>query len=251
MLQHAMSALTRRRYPGAGDTVSRWTVRRGGVPEGVDALLFLSVEELAINELREAFHHWVRTLTFPAKNGNLGKILDPRPAVRWRTGRATSDAGMHAKARDLIEELEPDLKKFLTAYAKDLSIRLRRRLEAEGAQARKQEDERYRTRQGEVSILIVENTLGKLEKEIAKLKMERSQGLLFQAAERLDAIDRSIQEKQEEVSRRKRHYEEVRAQLERERERILKVLLPRRHSMAGDAQVFPICIEVRLPGGST
>lgn len=250
MVQHAMSALTRRRYPGAGDTVSRWTVRLGGVPEGAEALLLLSVEELAVNELRETFHHWVRTLAFPVKNGNLGTILDPIPAVRWRTGRKTSDATMHAKARDLIEELEPDLKKFLAAYAKDLSGKLRDRLEAEGAQARKQEEERYRSRQGEVSTLIVENTLAKLEKEIAKLKMERSQGLLFQAAERLDAIDRSIQEKQEEVSRRKRHYEEVRLQLERERERILKVLLPRRHAMAGEAQVFPICIEVRLPGGS-
>ena len=109
----------------------------------------------------------------------------------------------------------------------------------------------YRSRQGEVSSLIVENTLAKLEREIGKLKAERSQGLLFEEAERLDAIDRSIQEKQEEVSRRKRHYEEVRAQLECERERILKYLLPKRHAMAGEAQVFPICIEVRLPGGPT
>jgi hypothetical protein len=139
----------------------------------------------------------------------------------------------------------------LAAYAKHLAAELRRQLEAEGIQARKQEEERYRSRQGEVSSLIVENTLAKLEREIGKLKAERSQGLLFEEAERLDAIDRSIQEKQEEVSRRKRHYEEVRAQLERERERILKYLLPKRHAMAGEAQVFPICIEVRLPGGPT
>ena len=65
----------------------------------------------------------------------------------------------------------------------------------------------------------------------------------------MEAIDRSIQEKQEEIARRTRHYEEVRAQLERERERVLKHLLPRRHAMAGAAQVFPVCVEVRLPGG--
>ena len=117
-------------------------------------------------------------------------------------------------------------------------------------QARKQEEERYRSRQGEVSSLIAENTLAKLEREIEKLKAERQQGLLFDEEARLDAIDRSIEEKQEEIARRTRHYEEVRAQLERERERILRYLLPKRHAMSGAAQVFPVSIEVRLPGGA-
>jgi hypothetical protein len=249
MLQQAMSALTRRRYPGAGDTVSRWTVRYGGVPEGAEVLLLFSIEELAINELRETFHHWVRTMAFPVKNGKLGKALIPQPAMEWRTTQANPDTKAHDLARDLIEEIEPDLKQSLAAYAKQLTADLRRQLEEEGTRARKQEDERYRSRQGEVSSLIAENTLNKLEKEIAKLKLARSQGLLFEEAERLEAIDRSIQEKQEEVARRKRHYEEVRAQLDRERERTLKYLFPHRHAMAGEAQVFPVCIEVRLPGG--
>jgi hypothetical protein len=250
MLQQAMSVLTRRRYPGAGDTVSRWTVRIGGVPDGADALVLFSAEELAVNELRETFHHWVRTLVFPVNKGKLGGALNPKTAMEWRTAQGTTDTKAHALARDILEEVEPDLKKFLTDYAKQLTAELRRKLEEEGIQARKQEDERYRRRQGEVSSLIVENTLAKLEREIGKLKAERSQGLLFQESERLDAIDRSIQEKQEEVSRRKRHYEEVREQLDRERERILRYLLPNRHAMAGEAQVFPVCIEVRLPGGS-
>ena len=249
MLQQAISMLTRRRYPGTGDAVSRWTIRLGDVPKGADALLFLSVEELALNELRETFHHWVRTLVFPVKKGKLGDRLGPRPAMEWRAAQATSDPKLQDLAIELIEEVEPDLKTFLAAYAKELSAKLRHQLEAEGGQARKQEDERYRSRQGEVSALIAENTLAKLEREISKLKAERNQGFLFEAAERLDAIDRSIQEKQEEVARRKRNYEEVRAQLDRERDRILKYLFPKRHSMAGKAQVFPICIEVRLPGG--
>jgi hypothetical protein len=249
MLQQAISMLTRRRYPGTGDAVSRWTIRLGDVPKGADALLFLSVEELALNELRETFHHWVRTLVFPVKKGKLGDRLGPCPAMEWRAAQATSDPKLKDLAIELIEEVEPDLKIFLAAYAKELSAKLRHQLEAEGGQARKQEDERYRSRQGEVSALIAENTLAKLEREISKLKAERNQGFLFEAAERLDAIDRSIQEKQEEVARRKRNYEEVRAQLDRERDRILKYLFPKRHSMAGKAQVFPICIEVRLPGG--
>ena len=115
--------------------------------------------------------------------------------------------------------------------------------------ARKDEDARYRSRQGEISSLIVENTLSKLEREIEKLKEDRRQGLLFEAEERLDDIDRSIEEKEKELERRRNHYEDIRAQLEIERGRILKAL-PKRYAMTGPAQVFPVCIEVRLPGGS-
>jgi hypothetical protein len=53
--------------------------------------------------------------------------------------------------------------------------------------------------------------------------------------------------KQEELDRRRHHYDELRAQLTRERERILKDLLPRRYAMEGDAQVFPVAVEIRLP----
>ena len=37
MMQRALGVLTRRRYPGGPSEVSRWTVRLGDVPEGVDA----------------------------------------------------------------------------------------------------------------------------------------------------------------------------------------------------------------------
>ena len=95
------------------------------------------------------------------------------------------------------------------------------------------------------------DTRREINREIEKLKVDRQQGQLFDEAERLERIDRSIEERKEEISRRTRHYEEVREQLERERERILKHLLPNRHAMSGEAQVFPVCVEVRLPGGAS
>jgi hypothetical protein len=250
MLQRALSALTRRRFPGTGEEVSRWTVRLGGVPRGADALVLLSVEELAVNDLRETFHHWVRTLAFPIRRGVLGEPLAHQPPVALRAARAPTDPGQQERARDLLDEVTPDLRTVLTGHAERLTAALQRELENSGARARKEEEDRYRSRQGEVSSLIAENTLAKLEREIARLKAERAQGLLFDAEARLDTIDRSIEEKQEEIARRTRHYEEVRAQLERERERVLKFLLPRRHAMAGAAQVFPVAVEVRLPEGT-
>lgn len=249
MLQRALSTLTRRRFPGGDEEVSRWTVRLGGIPDGVNALVLLTIEELALNELRETFHHWVRTVAFPIRAGEIGELMPHFPAMNLRGALSTIDPAHSCRARDLLEDAEPTMRRFLTEHAERLSSALAQALKKTGEQERKREDERYRSRQGEVSTLIAESTLAKLEREIAGMKAERQQGLLFNEAAAIEALDRSIREKQEEIARRTRHYEEVRDQLERERKRILNDLLPRRSSIAGEAQVFPVAVEVRLPGG--
>jgi superfamily II DNA or RNA helicase len=250
LLQHAISTLTRRRFPGTGEQVSRWAVRRAPLPPGTDAWVLFSVEELAVNDLRETFHHWVRTIIFPVTGGRLGEPLPHVSALRLRYGQATLDKTLHAAARDVIEEVETELKAQLKRHAQQLSKSLHAQLEEAGKAARQDEEQRYRSRQAEVSTLISENTLAKLEREIDSLKAERAQGTLFDEGQRLDEIDRSIEEKRAEIERRTRHYTEVRDQLDRERERVLKFLLPKRYAMSGQAQVFPISIEVRLPGGA-
>lgn len=250
MVQHAISTLTRRRFPGTDIEVSRWAVRLATLPAGTEALVLLSVEELAINELRETFHHWVRTFTFPVASGRLGDPLPHQAAAMLRAAAPTQSARHHEMARTVVEDVEPVLKAFVDRYAVDLTNALKDDLAKAGVEARRQEEERYRSRQGEVSTLIAENTLAKLEREIEALKVQRAQGQLFHEQERLDLIDRSIEEKRAEIERRTRHYEEVRAQLDRERERILRFLLPKRHAMSAAAQVFPVTLEVRLPGGA-
>ncbi len=245
MMQKAVNSLTRRRFPAAGESVSRWAVRQGTVPRGADALVLLAIEEHADNDLRESFHHWVRTLVFPVSGGKLGAPL-PVVSARELRGATNHVSPEHEqRAQALLEDVEPDLKQHLREHGERLSEDLRTQLSLDGESAGRREEERYRSRQGEVSTLIAENTLGKLEREIDKLKVERTQGQLFDEAERLDRIDRSIEERQEEIHRRTRHYEEVRQQLDQERERILRHLLPKRHSMPGGAQVFPY-VEVRL-----
>lgn len=250
MLQRALSMLTRRRFPGTGDDVSRWTVSTGEVPSGADAVVLLSVEELAVNDLRETFHHWVRTVAFPVTRGKLGPPLPHAPATQLvRSGRLqpAPPGSQTAQGRGVFDDVESELKAFVTAHAASVTGTLLAQLTAEGARARQQEEERYRSRQGEVSTLIAETTLAKLSREVEELKVARRQGLLFEEGDRLDTLDRSIEEKELEIARRHRHYQEVREQLDRERERILKYLLPGRYAMSGTAQVFPVAIEIRLP----
>ena len=249
LLQRALGILARRRYPGK-QQVSRWTVRLGDVPAKVDALILLSVEELAVNELRETFHRWVRTLAFPVQNGELGRPFPHLPAHAHRGARGAS-ANERERAGETLEDAKTDLQGWLREYASGLTESLQHRLRADEQSARTREDERYRQRRGELSTLIEQSTVARLEREIEQLKDSRRQGQLFNEDEGLTEIDQSIERKKEEIQRRRQHYEEIREQLQRERTRILDHLLPARFSLAGDAQVFPVAVEVRLPERAT
>lgn len=262
MIERALRVLTQRRLPGRDET-ARWTVRSGGVPHGVDALILLSLEELAVNELRETFHHWVRTITLPVRGGVLGKRERHAPArnlaASARTPHTNTGNGSprgpvpaptpaeHDHARAIFLDVEADLEAVVNRHSEELTESLLEQLQVDGKEALKREDERYRSRQGEVSELIEQTRIQRLEKEIKKLQTEQRQRLLFDQRRDLERIANSIQEMQREIEHRRRHYEEAREQLEHERRRIVDRLLPKRHALAGKAQAFPVAIEVRLP----
>ena len=247
MMQRAIGVLTRRRYPGGGSEVSRWTVRSGGVPDDADAVVLLSIEELAVNELRETFHRWVRTLALPVRDAEIGIPLDHVPARIRRDAPEVDDPDERERAGEIIDEVSAGLRTWLRAYKDELTKRLALQLGIDGTAARGREDERYRQRQGEVSALIEQSTLARLTREIEQLRERGRQGQLFDETERLTEIEQSIEQKQEELTRRRHHYEDIRDQLQRERTRILDHLLPKRFAMAGDAQAFPVALEIRLP----
>ena len=250
LFHRALGVLARRRYPGEVQ-VSRWTVRRGGIPEstppGLDALVLLSVEEFAVNELRETFHRWVRTVTLPVRGGALGAALPHAPARTVHGGRPSDDPEDRDYAAEVLESVGPALKRWLRAHRDELTEALMEQLEVAGAQALKDEDERYRQRQGELSALIQNQTIARLETELEKLAAERARGLLFNQEERHTEIERSEEEKRQELIRRRQQLDQVRERLAQERTRILERLLPARFALAEEAQVFPVAVEVRLP----
>ena len=251
LMQRALGVLTRSRYPGRHETgTSRWTVSQGQVPAGADAVILLSIEELGVNELRETFHRWVRTLALPIRDGVPGEPLPHAPAQTLRGARDPDDPGGRARAGDIFDDARAGLQQWLRRYRDGLTARLHRQLRVDGEAARSREDERYRQRQGEVSALIEQATVARLAREIEDLTEKARQRGLFDEDEHLAALERSVEEKQDELARRRRHYEEIRDQLQRERERILDHLLPARFTLAGQAQVFPVAVEVRLPGTS-
>jgi len=250
MIKRALGVLNRRRYPGAGG-VSRWTVQFGRLPAGAQALILLSVEELGVNELRESIHHWVRTIALAVRDGQLGPEIADVRSYEPGTYFASTDSIAWDRAREIFDQTRHDLRRWLRNHQDTLTKRLRGQLQIDEVAAREREDQRYRQREGEVSQLIAMATADRLEREIEDLKTEREQGYLFDEAGRLEKLDASIKEKQEEINRRRSHYNEIRDQLRQDRNRVLNALLPKRFALASEASVFPVTVEIRLPAPET
>ena len=249
MFRRVLATFARARFPGSMDErlSSRWTVRRCPVPDGADALLLLTVEELGVNDLRESFHHWVRTLRIPIRNGELDTPLPHETACSFRLPGADAAPADATLAHEIWTTIQHDVGDLVDELAAELTTRLHTALEIEFNNARQQEMDRYQSRQGELSTLIVQTTLQRLEREIVELKQQREQGVLFNYAQQLADIDASIRLKEEEVRRRQEHYAVLRDQLDRERRRVIEYLLPKRFALRGQAQVFPVAVELRLP----
>ncbi|MCC6316621.1 MAG: DNA helicase [Gemmatimonadaceae bacterium] len=246
LFRHALAMFARARFPGGhqGTTVSRWTARTGAMPDGADAVLLLTVEELAINELREPFHHWVRTIRLPVKNGVIGEPLPPIAPADDRP-LDTDDTHLAAQASDLWLDVGPELPAVLERLSADLTTRMRRDVTEAAKAALSTEKERFRHRLKEVERAMQETTLARLEREREALLADLRQGALFPEIARQQ--EQELANLEDELHRRRTHYQELLAQLKREQARVLEQLLPRRFALRGAAQVFPVAIEIRFP----
>ena len=108
----------------------------GSVPDGADAIVLLSIEELGVNELRETFHRWVRTLALPVRDGLPGEPLPHAPARTLRGAGDTVDPHHRARAADVFDDVGADLQAWLRRYRDALTERLRHQLGVDGEAAR-------------------------------------------------------------------------------------------------------------------
>jgi superfamily II DNA or RNA helicase len=243
LYHRVMSVFARYRFPGGPAAATRWTARTSkDVPSGADALVRLTVEELAVNELREPCHHWVRTLAFPVIGGVLGEPLPHRPAASWSASDKTADA---TAAREVWENVERELKKRVSALATELTQRLGQRLEGAKKRVEKNEKERFDRRRRELEKAMADNTIAKLDKEVAVF-LERHE-LLAATGALTDDMKKTLSDLQTEIELRKKHYDRVLAKLKDEETRTLKLVLPHRYRLRGEARVYPIAVEILLP----
>lgn len=251
LFHHALATLARLRFPGSSRkanelSASRWTVRLGEIPPGMDALLLLTVEELAVNELREPFHHWVRTYRIPVSEGNLLEPLPYQPPSEdTPAGNAIEDT-LLAGARHIWEDAELDLRRFVDRCSIRLTETLTARLESVEQQSITAEGERYRQRLKEVERAMSENTIAKITKERDALLADMQQLSLLEVERR--AQEEKLRDLDAELQRRSSHFHLLLDRLRLDQERVLTQVLPKRFRLRPPAQVFPVAVEIRLPG---
>lgn len=219
------------------------------MPKNVDAVILVTVEELATNELREPFHQWVRTLRFPFAKKRLGDALAyvapaDEPALQPLAAQELSEA------RDIWERVAVDVRDAVKAYASDLTTLMKSILASEGKKASSTQAKTYDKRINEVRAYVSEQSIEKLEKERAKLaKQLRQTALAFDEHLQRD-LESRIASADEELARRRKNADDLIHHLEEERARVVDRLVPKRFTLHGDVQVYPVTVEIRLPGGA-
>ena len=247
VIQQSLQFFARIRFPGTATSVSRWTVSNDpSIPAGTDAWILLTLEELGVNELRETFHHWVRTVVVPVRNGDLGEPLPHRPAADYARSVNVLDNSLLSRAGELWLDVEAGLRDLVLRQKAELTQQLTVQLAQDRLEAARTESERFQSRQGELSQLITETRMDRLEREIDLLTQERNQGVLFDPDNTLARLRDSMESKESELRRLRLHIEDLREQLNRERDRVLNLLIPRRFTLRGEAQCLPVAVEIRF-----
>ena len=247
LYHRVLSTFARFRFPGGPNPATRWTTRIGGVPDGADALVLLTVEELAINALREACHHWVRTFAFPVHCGTLGDGVPGKPA-HWPTTGARGDK---KRAAAVWDDIDVDLEERVRAMQRTRTAEIRASLEASGLAVINAERSRFALRRAELTRAI--NDTGATVRAEAAVKREALAALRVQPelwfSNREAVLRREIADMEAEILLQGGHYTTVRDALDRERKRVMEQVLPKRYKLDGEARVYPIAVEIRLPGG--
>jgi hypothetical protein len=247
LMRQSLNAFARLRFPGGQSEYqppSRWVVTQGAVPAGVDALVLLTVEEMAINELRETFHHWTRTLALPLRNGELGDPL-PYAGPHHSDQPAVLSTQNLSLARDLWDDIEDKVRALLGRFRMNLTQNLKRELKAVYDEAKNHEKEAFEQRIREVAALQKAQSIEKLKREIDEQRVASIQQKLFEDA---DAIaEKRLRDLEDELKRRQGQFGDLLERLKTEKERVIEQVLPRRFALRGDAQVFPVTIEIRFP----
>lgn len=247
LFNQALNLFARARFPGEQEAMSfsRWIVRQGPVPQGADAVLLLTVEELAVNELREPFHHWVRTLRFAVRSGDLAERLGHVPPGCLEPGQRVTEEALVEQAQDLWDDLEDQVKAQLKALTQELTQQVKEQLQTLDQKARVQEKARFSDRIQEVKQFLKTNSIKKLEQEREALIKSMSQLNLFADQQREDSA--KLRDLEEELQRRQGHYQALLTQLEKEKVRVLEQILPKRYALRDKVQVFPVTVEILFP----
>lgn len=257
-MQRLMNEFMQTRYEGSSKTESRWSVGTISLPKGLDALIVVYVEELAINKLRESIHHWVRPLVFGISEDLL--VL-PHEMGEFDLNQVVFSKGLDSKAKDIWIDYETELKNVFSNHQQHLQTVLSNHLPKKKKSSIDETEKIFQSRFGEIGSYI---KVSKAER-IAEIKSEEDQLVLTtiqSAAQQLtfsDSFQNSFFEPQkegelekikleEEYLKENRNLEQLLEYLKKERVRLVEEVLPKRYELDGEVKVFPVGVMVVLNG---
>ncbi len=242
LFHRVMSTFARYRFPGSPQAATRWCARSvANLPW--DALVLVTLEELAVNELRESCYHWVHTIALPVIGGVLGAPLEEGTATQWTPAMDSTSQSVDV-VRSIWDSVDQALKAFIARRQKARTAELKQRLAIAGERVTSFEKERFQKRRRELDKAVSDNQLLRLEQEIAAY-LGRRQQYLF--AELDEEERRSLADKEAELALRRQHYETVIHRLSEEEKRTVDRILPARYCLRGQAHVYPVAVEIRVP----
>ncbi len=246
MFRHAGSLLARARFPDWHEKfhASRWTVRYGKVPEHSEAIILMTVEEMAVNKLREPLHHWIRTLRCAFSEGKLEGPLPYVPPAQDNASPAIPDENSTSEARSIYLEIEMDLRDIIAEHAEKLNSVILANISNMKERALTREKNRFDARINETSKAMKTKKLGALTEQLQKQRDELN-SLLFDDLKKEKRQE--IRNTEEELARIRGRYQELLDRLKLEKERILTKTIPLRYQLNGPVRVFPVSVEMRLP----
>lgn len=151
-----------------------------------------------------------------------------------------------AAARAIWDDIDSDVKVWLNTYRSRLTSTLAAELKVAGEVATEQEKAAFERRIREVASLQREQSIEKIKREIEERRTQQLQFSLLEDAN--EKAERELRDLQDELKRRQGQFGDLLERLTQERERIIKHVMPNRFALLGSAQVFPVTLEIRLPG---
>jgi superfamily II DNA or RNA helicase len=246
VMRRALGTLRRRMWDDGGGGLTRWTVVEGGVPDGVTTLLLVHVLLTATNPLHEVAHAEVVPLAFDVRGADLVALDSTK--VPLREGRPVTEGrlatllpNLRTRWLDHREIVEESLATLRQERTRTLEKRLAVLLKEETARER----EKFATRKKELQSRRLPKAIDRLRQEAEQTEQRLVQSpLLFR--EMQEEEERRLREIQWEVHRALQ--DQLLTYLEREEERVLTKVLPRRFALAR-LDVQPVAVEYRVTNG--
>jgi hypothetical protein len=232
-------------WDDGGGGLTRWTVVEGGLPDGVTTLLLVHVLLTATNPLREVAHAEVVPLAFDVRGADLVAVdstnvppCDGHPVPEGRLATLLPD--LRTRWLDHREIVEGSMATLRQERSRTLGERLAALLKEEMARER----EKFAARKKELQSRRLPKAIERLRQEAERTEERLVQSpLLFR--EMQEEEERRLREIQWEVHRAQQ--DQLLTYLEREEERVLTKVLPRRFALTR-LDVQPVAVEYRVSG---